>query len=852
MSYGTRIDVSWNAVAEATSYAGSLTGSDGTIPFTVSSAINQYVFTGFTSGVAHTVTVEAINAEGSASSTKAVDDISVGMCWWIDAVDISKCTIGSTRNISSLIKYNTITQINDKSGAGKNATVVTAAPPDNITFNAPIYMPNIPLATANSATIAAYAPIAINYEVNATFNAPSFLFRGNSNPGASANDSMHATIAQPSLGTPFAFFAVNKQIAEASLYGSADNADYYINYAGNYLECDLPRFRTGGISATNYNFVIQGLYNATITGSDKFYRGRINGYQISETPTSNYFGFNDFRVCGRPNYSPSSYVSECIMYNRLLTPNEVNMLEGYLGWKYGITLVSTHPYYSTPFTGSVITSAGTSSYAAVVPYTATDAINQLFTNSINSYMFNYSGLVGDISSLIQFRSILKPLSLSQKSLGKINTINVLNTGTQQFITISDPSDVANYIYTMDTINIDRPPLISKPINVLLPVYTTASSPYTASFDLRNRLNGVRITDILQNSIATVVFELPISIPGGPQYQLTLSNFPGSITLTYNGTVLTDVNTGITYNASNTLTVGTLSIPLVGLGSIGGYGGGGGGGGGGGTGFVAPSATATAGTESITLNWISVADGFTIVDQYNVIYTDTTTGQSTTVIVPRAPGDIGTGGGYAYTITIPGLVGGRSYTVSVAAHSTLNVVSVGPATTISGLVPSSSGGGGGGGGGGGAGGGNGSIGSGGAIVSTLPRPANVTSFTPYITGYVDYTSPKNTIYGFWDSKGRFIFNQDLSGEYISPASLPNFPIRQGGNGSQIVANTGNRTLFNALNAQTNQVNNNQRSWAGPVFKSHQDLMRYIQAQYTQPLPGTPQAGTNYNIGTLFPR
>ena len=118
---------------------------------------------------------------------------------------------------------------------------------------------------------------------------------------------------------------------------------------------------------------------------------------------------------------------------------------------------------------------------------------------------------------------------------------------------------------------------------------------------------------------------------------------------------------------------------------------------------------------------------------------------------------------------------------------------------------------------------------------------------------DYTDQQNTVFGFWNPQGQFIFDSKLgiSGEYTSPATQPQFNVRRGGDASQIRRNTENKTLFNALNAQTVQVNANKRSWNAPVFKSHQDLLKYVQAQYTQPLPGTPNAGTNYNIGNLFP-
>jgi len=119
---------------------------------------------------------------------------------------------------------------------------------------------------------------------------------------------------------------------------------------------------------------------------------------------------------------------------------------------------------------------------------------------------------------------------------------------------------------------------------------------------------------------------------------------------------------------------------------------------------------------------------------------------------------------------------------------------------------------------------------------------------------NYTDQQNTTYGFFNSKGQFLFNQnpDISGQYTSPATLPQFNVRQGGDASQIRRNAENKTLFNALNAQSLQVQANKRSWTPPVFKSHQDLLKYVQAQYTQQLPGTPKAPAFYSVNTLFPQ
>jgi len=138
------------------------------------------------------------------------------------------------------------------------------------------------------------------------------------------------------------------------------------------------------------------------------------------------------------------------------------------------------------------------------------------------------------------------------------------------------------------------------------------------------------------------------------------------------------------------------------------------------------------------------------------------------------------------------------------------------------------------------------------------------FTPTCTSTAPtapYTDQQNINYGLFNSKGQFIFgtNPDISNQYVSPATLPSFPIRPGGNASQIHTNQNEISLFNALNAQQQQVYNTQtnpslplgqrRTLNGPIFKSDRDRLMYIKAQYSQAIPGTTATPT-YSVNTLF--
>jgi hypothetical protein len=129
----------------------------------------------------------------------------------------------------------------------------------------------------------------------------------------------------------------------------------------------------------------------------------------------------------------------------------------------------------------------------------------------------------------------------------------------------------------------------------------------------------------------------------------------------------------------------------------------------------------------------------------------------------------------------------------------------------------------------------------------------------------YTDPQSTNYGYFNSKGQILLGPNavppyavgtyidpssVSTQYVSPASLQSFPLRPGSNQSQLTANNQAKTIFNSLNAQSDQVAAGRRRAQLPIFQSDQDRIRYIQAQYSQAIPGTTNAKT-YSVNTLFP-
>jgi hypothetical protein len=116
---------------------------------------------------------------------------------------------------------------------------------------------------------------------------------------------------------------------------------------------------------------------------------------------------------------------------------------------------------------------------------------------------------------------------------------------------------------------------------------------------------------------------------------------------------------------------------------------------------------------------------------------------------------------------------------------------------------------------------------------------------------NYVDQQNINYGLYNSKGQFLFSPalNISGGYVSPATLPQFPIRAQGDASQLITNANNKMIFTALNNQSLQVGQNKRSLNLPIFKSYREQIAYIQGQYTQAIPGTTSTPT-YSVNTLF--
>jgi len=103
----------------------------------------------------------------------------------------------------------------------------------------------------------------------------------------------------------------------------------------------------GGTVTTGTTYMLEYVFNGTGNTISFYQSGTVSSSGI---PQFTYSAGGSISLIG--SYGGGGYLQgqiyEMIVYNTALTNNQRQSIEGYLAWKWGITLVNTHPYYSAP------------------------------------------------------------------------------------------------------------------------------------------------------------------------------------------------------------------------------------------------------------------------------------------------------------------------------------------------------------------------------------------------------------------------------------------------------------------------------------------------------------------------
>jgi hypothetical protein len=395
---GSSIVIQWNASSGATGYIISLSPTGQTT--SVSGSTLSASFPNTNSGNQLTASVVATNASGSsAAGTRSVDDIGYGMVFWVDASDTSTMTFGANRVAMGGVSYPTVTQWRDKSGRGAHMTPFG-------TNQAPIYVSSFPQNVMDAFFVnPRYAPVATSlYTSMPAFLKPGIVIRGRH---TSATDSLAANLQ--SRTSPITFFTVVRDWNDGCMFGSTDYNDINVHYSTGYHTAHLyPNNASDGGNNFNSNttwsrknsvnnrFVINTLYH---TANPNTLRFRLNGLINPKIQNvTAWANFDNLRIGRNNGETTEGILCEIIVFNRILTTTELEQVEGYLATKWGIqlNLPTTHPYYSTPYTGVPVTSA---TGLPEVPRTA-PVLNTTPTVSLTSIPEDTTAPTGDTVAAI--------------------------------------------------------------------------------------------------------------------------------------------------------------------------------------------------------------------------------------------------------------------------------------------------------------------------------------------------------------------------------------------------------------------------------------------------------------------
>ena len=639
-------------------------GTSTSYSYVITNSINSYIY----SPVVYAYGGTFASAVFSTSATSDAADISAGISYWLDAKDLASIT--TTANRSAAGGAPIVTSILDKSG--NNATV-TAAGTSTGGGSGPVYLSSATSTVlGNLTSYSTSLSGGSSWAVSKGFSNPAILFN-------KANTEKLTATSLTGLNAPGSIFAVYMNFTDSSnntagagmSFGRPSDGATIGDLFGYY---DPMMIRSTGFYKGNnhntrktkdYGFVIKSAYSSA-AGSSFL---RLNGTTYNQTGGTNFDGSTlpgfDGLVMGNygfnNDYPSDMLLCEVILYKRYLSTAEAQAVEGYLAnrWGLGSSLPANHPYYSSPYTGIIQT---TPSYYSVnlASVSAADAVNAHVNLSSTVYYNSYiTQTANPISSAVELRTAIKSIANGAKvGLAKAAAISALRSAAANkdsgasngFTKIT--SRQAAYISAFDNTSTVNPPNTAYPIYDIYPEYT-GSNPATATVNLNHTVDGQSYASLIASKTNYVVFNIPTAANAN-QYRCTLTHTDNgttsSVTLWYNGTNLYDVNDATkTYTKNSTLSVGTLKIPLIGLGSVGGGGG---------------SSDATLASVAVNSSTISPPAPYRITLPSNVNSTTvaiTTTNAAATVAVGDLSGTNTVSGSLSLS------TGSNSFTITVTAQ-----------------------------------------------------------------------------------------------------------------------------------------------------------------------------------------
>jgi hypothetical protein len=250
---------------------------------------------------------------------------------WLDAADVSTITIATG-----------VSEWRDKSGNSRHATQATASLQPGYSQSALRGRPGLIWPVVASATT-----------VNRVLNTTSFNI-GISNIAATfAVARMDSGAAMSGYRRLFVSNSVSPFGYSLWYFGTGSASQTMLQIAGTVtIGAD---WAVGTERNSPFVLSMVGPNNGGVAANNL--RSRLNGGVSTNTrtdATGTVGGTNQLVIgAGEAAYTAGQYswsgeISEIVHFNTTLSPRDVNIIEGYLAWKWGITLAASHPFANRP------------------------------------------------------------------------------------------------------------------------------------------------------------------------------------------------------------------------------------------------------------------------------------------------------------------------------------------------------------------------------------------------------------------------------------------------------------------------------------------------------------------------
>lgn len=233
-----------------------------------------------------------------------------GCSFWLDGADINSMTLSGS----------SVTQWNDKSGNGYNATVASGKTAG--TYSSAYKAINFPATTTGYVT---------SYPANPTTET---MFVVANNPSPSGNNNVVIGGQQGARSLGFGFSGAN----------GSSSACAYLNNQVTWCATTAPGSYTAGTTAIVSGYVSGGSSFISINGGSFSAAGTASFY----SGTTTYLGVDTVLA----SFYFIGYVMEVIFYNSVLSPTQIAQVNTYLQQKWNTTLLVTGrppPFVSRPF-----------------------------------------------------------------------------------------------------------------------------------------------------------------------------------------------------------------------------------------------------------------------------------------------------------------------------------------------------------------------------------------------------------------------------------------------------------------------------------------------------------------------